>query len=335
MFENIFILEITALQVFQREDLYKWLPIILVSVLVLATIFAFIKLSPFLKGFSFGMSALVGLITGKGTGNNSIDTTIKTAGYSYDPKQDMFYSTMNAWQRNHGYCRLYDEAAALMGMIIDCEPIYFEYENKKWLIEFWKGQYDLTTGGEIGIYTDEIMDRSIVDAVKGDFYNSASNEDRLEMAFSLKKKGRTLFTRQGKHWWLTGFRLGEFSEPSELTMNLNITFKNEFMRDAFINGLKQAGYQEHEIFVYRNTVGLIFDKPRTTQPVTRIPETDKIIQRKNKLMCDKFKDITKAYSNMSDKLMVVQKQSPELYNQAVNIGKTKQLLGKYEKPNRN
>ena len=32
--------------------------------------------------------------------------------------------------------------------IIDCEPIYFSYGGKRWLIELWKGQYALTTGAE-------------------------------------------------------------------------------------------------------------------------------------------------------------------------------------------
>ena len=37
-------------------------------------------------------------------------------------------------------------------MIIDCEPICFMYGGKNWMIELWKGQYGLETGGEIGVY---------------------------------------------------------------------------------------------------------------------------------------------------------------------------------------
>ena len=29
-------------------------------------------------------------------------------GFKYDPYQDIFYSLMYAWQRDYGYCRLYD-----------------------------------------------------------------------------------------------------------------------------------------------------------------------------------------------------------------------------------
>ncbi len=39
----------------------------------------------------------------QGTGNAELDKAIEIAGYSYDPKQDIFYSTMDPWQRNVGY----------------------------------------------------------------------------------------------------------------------------------------------------------------------------------------------------------------------------------------
>lgn len=81
-----------------------------------------------------------------------LNNMLKTYGYSYDVKQDIFISNHDAWQRAMGYTRIFDEAAAPMSMIIDCEPIYFEYDNKRWLIEFWKGQYGMTTGCEIGVY---------------------------------------------------------------------------------------------------------------------------------------------------------------------------------------
>ena len=78
--------------------------------------------------------------TRNGTGDDELDEAINAAGYSYDSKEDIFYSNIDAWQKNMGYCQLYDEAAAPLGMIIDCEPIHFIYNGKRWLIEFWKGQ---------------------------------------------------------------------------------------------------------------------------------------------------------------------------------------------------
>ncbi len=263
--------------------------------------------------------------------DDRLEDAMEKAGYSYDEKQDIFYSNKSAWQRDMGYCRLYDEAAAILGMIVDCEPIYFDYDGKRWLIEFWKGQYDLPTGGEIGIYTTKGPDIDIPGIFKGPFFHCAKEEDYIRMSFSLMKNGKKLFTREDKHWWLTGFKLGEFSEPSELIMNLNITLKDKVMLNEFVKGLKNAGYLENEIIIKENTVSLKFDKPRSSQPLSRTIETDAIIQWKNKLLCDKYQEITKPYDNFPDKILAIQEQAPKLYEEVINIVKTKQFFGKLEK----
>src|SRR5690242_20482520 len=75
------------------------------------------------------------------------------AGFLYDPDQDIIYSRMDALQRNFGYAFGYDAAALAMNAVIDCEPVFFDYDGKHWMIELWKGQYGLETGCEIGVYT--------------------------------------------------------------------------------------------------------------------------------------------------------------------------------------
>lgn len=130
---------------------------------------------------------------------DNIDDIIRISGYSYDERQDIFYSNIDAWQRKMGYCRLYDEAAAPMGMIIDCEPIYFKYNEEEWLIEFWKGQYDLSLGGEIGFYKSIGPDLNIDGVFNGSFYKAVSNEDFIHMSFILKKNNRTVLKRKDEH----------------------------------------------------------------------------------------------------------------------------------------
>ncbi|ADY55868.1 hypothetical protein Sgly_1568 [Syntrophobotulus glycolicus DSM 8271] len=252
--------------------------------------------------------------------NDELTKAVEIAGYSYDTTQDIFYSAMDAWQRKFGYCHLYDEAAAVMGMIVDCEPVYFQYGGKKWLIEFWKGQYDLVTGCEVGVYI-EAFNLKIPGVFNGTFYDCAGDDDLLQISYCCKKKGRILFTREGKHWWLTGFKLGEFSEPSELMMDISITLKDKIMCKAFVAGLKKTGYSDKEFFVNGNTVRLIFHRPRTPQPITRTRSTDRLIQTKNEYLCNLYQEITGAYDDMQDKMKAIEEKAPEIYDLIMNMGK--------------
>lgn len=318
------------MQIVAVIDIYVWIIILIGCILALISIIYF----HFPQLISLALLILTGKRkrsdTGKKVDMDSLYETIKKAGYAYDKHQDIFYSILDPWQRKYGYCRLYDESAAPMGMIIDCEPIYFEYDEKKWLIEFWKGQYDLTAGAEIGVYSTDKEDLDIKDVFTGTLYNSVSNKDLLNMSFVLKKKGRVLLIREEKHWWLTGFKLGEFCNPSELTMNISITLKDKTMRNEFVKGLKKAGYSDYEIIINGNTVGLEFDKPRTKQPVTRTEETDWIIQKKNKLFCDRYQEITAPYDNFPDKMNAIENQAPELFDAILKIGKSKDIFEKHK-----
>lgn len=258
----------------------------------------------------------------------SLNKLIKFTGFQYEPEQDIFYSTMYPWQRSFGYCRLYDEAAAPLGMIIDSEPICFNYKGKKWLIEFWKGQYDLTTGGEVGVYTSRSLSRT--DLLSGAFYKCASNSDRLYMSFTLYKNGKKLFTRSGKHWWLTGFVLGEFAEPHELTMHITITLKDYQMRNAFVNALQRVGYSNEELHINGNSVSLVYDESYGPKPKTRTKATDWIIQRKNEELCNIYRKATRGLVSMPEKLKAVQRNSPELLEEIVGLGKNRKVFEKYK-----
>lgn len=264
----------------------------------------------------------------QGTGNDELDKAIEIAGYAYDSKQDIFYSNLDSWQRKVGYCRLYDELSAPFGMIMDCEPIFFEYDDRKWMIGMWKGQYDLVTGGEIGVYT-AALDLNIFGAIKDTFYHCASDTDLLLMSFTLNKNDKTLFTREGEHWWLTGFKLGEFSEPSELRMDITITLVNPMMRDAFIKGLWDAGYSLDEFTRDGNSVSFAFGTPHTPQPLTRTKATDWIIQRKNEQLCLMYQEITEPFDTVQAKVKAIEEQAPKLYQKIIKLGKTKPFYEQY------
>lgn len=251
------------------------------------------------------------------------------AGFAYDPRQDIFYSDMNAWQRDLGYCRLYDEAAAAMNMIIDCEPAYFDYGGKKWLIEFWKGQYGITTGCEVGVYTTTRPNLNIPGVFNGTFYDTASPADMLPISYSLSKSGKELFRRQGRHWWLTGFKLGEFSEPSELTAKISIGLKDRNMLAAFLAAMKQLGYSDRDMTVSGSTVSFVYAAPRSKQPYTRTKAVIRFIQKKNKYLCDRFNELTGNEKGALAKLEAVSKLDPALYSSIMEIGRPRKLYDKY------
>lgn len=206
------------------------------------------------------------------------------AGFDYDENQRILYSRVDAWQRNGGYFTLYDMASPAALMFIHCEPVRFRYDNRNWKIEFWKGQYGICTGAEIGIYTGEFqvesgnpaIDHTLNQIRFGGDTQCAGDADMLQMSFVLYKAGREVLRRDSdaagtatveKHWWLTGFRPFAFSLPSSLEMRATIVFKDCAMAEAFIGGLLVLKYDAAGIVHAAGspTVSFTYARPRTQQ----------------------------------------------------------------------
>lgn len=202
------------------------------------------------------------------------DTNV--AGFAYNPIEDSFYATKNAWQKEFGYSHLYDVSAPFFRMIIDTEPIHFFYNNKHWLISFWKGQYGITTGAEIGVYATE--EHPIH---KNTLYLPISNQEMLDMHFILYKKKEKIIDACGKHWWLARFKLGMFSKPKDLTMDIRITFPNKEMLEAFLVGIKKLKYKKKDYKIINNSFLFTFRKSHSKKVWTRFWLTDAIINHQN------------------------------------------------------
>lgn len=208
------------------------------------------------------------------------------AGFAYHSKKDLFYSTKNAWQKNFGYTHMYDVFAPIFRMIIDTESIRFNYNNKNWLISFWKGQYGMVTGAEIGIYrtTQNKVNKKTV-------YLPASDSEMLKMDLVLYKNDEIIAKVRAKHWWLAVFKLGMFSKPKELKMDIKITFPEYQMLEAFLKAFKKLGYKDKDFKVENSTFYFKFVKPRTRKVWTRIWLFDSIRQffnRKNVELYNKY-----------------------------------------------
>jgi uncharacterized protein DUF4474 len=64
---------------------------------------------------------------------------VSDLGFEYRVDQDLLVSRHDAWQRNVGFTWAYDVLPPRLLMDLDCEPIYFTYGGKDWMIELWKG----------------------------------------------------------------------------------------------------------------------------------------------------------------------------------------------------
>ncbi len=296
-------------------------------IIIFSIILGLIALSTFLITlFSIKKAVKIGKLTlsrlTKPLDTATLNQELATFGFAYNPNDDIFFSAIDAWQREYGYGRPYDEIAPLLCLIFDCESIIFNYNNKKWLIEFWKGQYGMTTGGEIGVYVLEDDNNPFNDII----YDSVTDYELFPMSFVLKKKDDIIMIRNERHWWLTGFKLGEFSTPSDLVMDVGITFPNIEMRDSFVNSLRQTGYRNEDIRLVNNTVYFTFDKPRGMQPLLKNKIVTFFAQKYNKHNCKIYNKYTKEYTNTLDKLNCIRKKAPLIYLQIINFSRTIQLL---------
>ncbi len=254
-----------------------------------------------------------------------INDELKSFGFAYDDKDDFFYSIMDPWQKDLGYCSLYDEAGPALSLIFDSEPIYFDYNGKHWLIEFWKGQYGITTGGEIGVYNTDDDGLIIPGFFNGRFYEVVDESEYMDMSFTLYKNNKSLIKQRGRHWWLTGFLLGEFSHPHELKMHIELYFPSKNMLMAFVAGLLDAGYTNSDFSIRNNTVYIIYDTPYTKQPFTRTKLLNDLMQDNNRRNVELFNSSTSAFSNIIDKLYYLKTTKPDYYKNALEIGKPRQL----------
>lgn len=229
------------------------------------------------------------------------------AGFVYNSEKDIFYSTQNAWQKNFGYTHLYDVLAPLFQMIIDTEQIKFYYDNKNWLICFWKGQYTILTGAEIGLYyTNEkkVNNKTL--------YLPVSDKEMLQMDLVLSKNNDIIAKVNAKHWWLAAFKLGMFSKPKELSMDIKLTFPNQDMLNAFLESFKKLKYSPNDYTIQENTFYFKFKKPKSPKVWTKSWLTDnirQIINRKkvntyNKYLSD-FIDNNKINDTKSNKKVII------------------------------
>ena len=229
-------------------------------------------------------------------------------GFQYILSQDIFTSCLSAWQRDYGYHQIYDKKAPHFNIVFDCEPIYFDYNGCTWLLEFWKGQYGINTGAEIGIYkADRIISCQERDRT---LFHTVEDCELPKFALTLIKNGDPCVYLERTHWWLTAFLMGDYSEPCELCVEYDITFPSAKMCDAFVNALLNAGYTSECISACCAAVSFTFSNPVTPQPASLRPLLCRFAQWKNRMFLRLYRWATRPFCLTLDRLLYLYEYMP-------------------------
>ncbi len=161
----------------------------------------------------------------------------------------------NSFQKNFGYHPIYDLGANLIDFSIETTKLDFDYEDKEYRIQLWKGQYISgeigTVGGEIGVYTRP-------ERASGQFYNCATEDDWVKMEMTVYwdefDNGEYLpqFSRNyNDFWWCTGFVDGQLKnrrDSNTMRVLARITWESEEQAELFAEAMRKKGFTEVEEF---------------------------------------------------------------------------------------
>ncbi|MBE6715971.1 MAG: DUF4474 domain-containing protein [Ruminococcaceae bacterium] len=199
-----------------------------------------------------------GLIINKKTGicTNEDGTGMFGSGYNFSLNEMMVYTTVDCWMRNFGFCVTYDILANLMPISYHylTRRFKFTYDDTEWMIQIWKGNYFISNGGEVGIYSRD------PEKAVGTFYNCATEEQELNMSMQVYAGKKLIVNRpMQKHWWISGFHLSDKRYiPAVLTLKSSIEMPDEGMLKAFTDAIDRNLYRDVSYTVDGLTVSLVW-----------------------------------------------------------------------------
>lgn len=186
-----------------------------------------------------GSGSQAGTNAGSNISQEDLMAALNTAGYAYDAEQQIYYSTLEPWQRHFGFGEEYDVAAAYANMRYVTFKADFKYDGLLWRLQWWKGQYGVLEGAEMGVYTKDPNDTTTT------FYDCADNDHLMKMYFEYYRTTKDynndnmLFYREEQdHWWLTGFKVGYTAGANKSVVKATIEAYDKEMADGIESGLK-------------------------------------------------------------------------------------------------
>lgn len=178
-------------------------------------------------------------------------------GFKYSNTDQVFYTAEDAWQRNFGFEETYDNVSGAGAISYDTIRVKFVYNNKEWMMQYWKGQYGFVLiGAELGLYNRDIG------KTNSTYYDCVTDSEKLNMSVNVyrqdpndQNKYNLLFKRSpSTTWWLTGFTPGTLSagsyvvspdQTAKLRAEYTINFQTAEQAQAFVGGLQNTTTIEH------------------------------------------------------------------------------------------
>lgn len=154
-------------------------------------------------------------------------------GFNFDYRELLVYTMVNVWMRDFGFMLFYDIFSYTTPLFFyNTRRIKFDYEGLEWMVQIWKGNYVVSNGAEIGIYTRE-------PGSFGTYYDCANDEQMMNMSMKLYHGDELILERSEQlHWWLTGFKVSDVLYPARTqTLDFTIEMKDEAMLEAFCEAI--------------------------------------------------------------------------------------------------
>lgn len=175
-------------------------------------------------------------------------------GYNFSSEELLLYAQVNVWMRDFGFTFLYDLFCYTTPFFFyNTRRIKFDYDGMEWMVQIWKGNYLVSNGAEVGIYTRE--PGSI-----GTYYDCANDEQMMDMSMKLYHGDDLLFERPEQlHWWITGFQISDRLYPAnKLTLDFTIEMQSEEMLEAFCEAIDNHYRHDMEYTVDGLNVNVIW-----------------------------------------------------------------------------
>ncbi len=238
-------------------------------------------------------------------------------GYRYHCRCGFFSSTVDAWQKAGGYTWAYDYLAPRFQMVFDSLPVYFNYRGRTWLIEFWKGQYGSNAGAEIGIYhADRLLSET---EYRSAHFQAVGEAEMLSCGLQLCLENGACVRISERHWWLTAFLPGVFSQPSNLCLEATVCFNNREMLEAFYRGLCKAGCSAEKVTVQNLCLSFTFHQPCNVHYgfLTRLRR--RLSQCLNRISCRLFLWVTRPFTCTEDRILFLYHYLPFCFRKLMRL----------------